>query len=233
MKTSLGILIAFISMTLITCKAQDEVILLDHSIRASNSADSPPLLILLHGLGSNEADMLQLANYLDPRFLVISARAPHLVRENSYRWYEVDFSSGKPISNKAEAMQSTEILKDFIQELKSIYSFDKDKVFIGGFSQGAIMSFDLGFTEPGLIKGIVALSGRLMDHTKDKIKKRQPSNILIIHGTQDRVLPISYAREAKALLEESGATLDYHELEIGHTVNGQTVELINNWLNKQ
>ena len=110
------------------------------------SVDNPLLLILLHGVGSNEKDLFSFAPYLPDKFLVISARAPVALGPSSFAWYQVDFSSGKPIYNQEQERKSRDMILTFIEELKELHSFDENEVFLMGFSQGAIMSYSIALT---------------------------------------------------------------------------------------
>jgi phospholipase/carboxylesterase len=85
---------------------------------------------------------------------VVSARAPYEKGNGSYAWYDVDFSSGKPIINYIQAEKSRTILLQFISQLKSKQNSDEKRVYVCGFSQGAIMSYSLGLARPDKIKGI-------------------------------------------------------------------------------
>lgn len=199
------------------------------------SDNPPPLLILLHGFGSNESDLFALADHLDERFLIISARAPLPHSENNYKWYNLEFSNGVPKADTAQAEKSRIALLQFIDLLKTKHSFDARQVYLCGFSQGAIMSFSVGLTEPEKVRGIIALSGRVLAEIKPKIAdKSRVSGLktLIIHGKQDQMLPIGNARESRQLMADLGIETEYHELDMGHTVTAETLQLINDWLGK-
>lgn len=209
---------------------------LEFKIRqAKTNITRPPLLLLLHGVGSNEDHLFQLANYLDGDYMIISARAPFTRSTGSYKWYDVDFSTGKPVINANQAEESRKIILQFIEELKTTYSFDESKVFVGGFSQGAIMSYSVGLTSPEKVTGIVALSGRMLQEVKPLIAKQGLEDLqaLVVHGTNDNVLPIAYAHQARTFLTSKQIPTHYEELDMGHTINETVVEVLNQWLSKQ
>lgn len=192
-----------------------------------------PLLILLHGVGSNEKDLFSFAQQLPEKYLIVSARGPNTIGPDSYAWYEVDFSSGKPVINKQQAEQSRLLLIDFIEALKKKYSFDKKQVYICGFSQGAIMAYGLGLTRPDKVKGIALLSGRLMDEIKPLVRpaaELKDLKVFMSHGTNDAVLGIHYAREGKAYLESLGVHPQYKEYPEGHTISSEMLKDLINWL---
>lgn len=209
--------------------------ILEYKIRQSKSGKpNPPLLILLHGVGSNENSLFQLADYLDEDYMIISARAPFTKSQGSYKWYDVDFSTGAPVINAVQAEESRKIVLQFIEDLKQIHQFDEKKVFVGGFSQGAIMSYSIGLTRPDKVAGIITLSGRMLQEVKPIIAKKGLNQLkaLLIHGKGDNVLPIHYARTAKEYLISKAIMTDYYELELGHSINEKVIQLFNQWLQK-
>src|SRR6476660_530252 len=100
----------------------------------------PPLLILLHGYGSNERDLVGLAPYLDPRFQIVSARAPYTLEPGSYAWFDLGWTATDITINFQQAQQSRALLVKFIAEALVAYGGDPARVYLLGFSQGAIMS---------------------------------------------------------------------------------------------
>lgn len=198
-------------------------------------AEKPPVIILLHGIGSNEEDLFSFANQLPDKFLVISARAPYEISLGSYAWYNVDFSAGKPIIHAEQQEKSRQTIIQFIQELKKEFAFDEKNVFLCGFSQGAIMSYSVGLTRPDVVHGIAVLSGRLADEVKPMIpskEKLQHLKVFISHGTNDNTLSIDYARTGLTFLKTLNINPVYKEYAEGHTINNEMLADLINWLNK-
>ncbi len=210
--------------------------MLQHLVREPKiKSANPPLLILLHGIGSNEQDLFSFANQLPDQFLVVSARAPYPLGHDGYAWYHADFSTPKPIFNKEEAEQSRNTIIQFISELKTEHAFDDKQVYLVGFSQGAIMSYSVGLTRPDLIKGIAIMSGRLLEEVKLQIKhdeKLKQLSVFISHGINDPVLPIQNARDANAYLKTLNLNATYKEYVDVHTINTEMLFDLINWLNK-
>src|SRR6266567_2148772 len=121
----------------------------------------PPLLLLLHGIGADEEDLLPLARSLDPRFLVVSARAPHEAEPMGHRWYAIDWTATPPRGDPAEIAASRDLLASFLEEAAAAYGTDPSRTFLFGFSQGAIMALALLLARPDMVRGVVAHSGRL------------------------------------------------------------------------
>ncbi len=193
----------------------------------------PPVIILMHGVGSNEKDLFSFANQLPDSFLVISLRAPIKLGNDSYAWYHLSFENGKPISNPIEAEASRLMIIDFINTLKNKHAFNEKRVYLCGFSQGSIMAYSVGLTVPEKIKGIAIMSGRLLEEvkpiiaSKDKLKKL---NVFISHGTNDNVLPVSNAREANTYLKQLGITATYKEYPEPHTISNAMFSDLLIWL---
>lgn len=195
--------------------------------------EKPPVIILLHGVGSNEQDLFSFADHLPDNYLVISARAPYTLSEGSYAWYQVDFSSGKPVYNPEQEKKSRSIIIQFITDLKNDFSFDEKQVYVGGFSQGGIMAYSVGLTRPDLIHGIIILSGRLLEEVKPMIASKEklaPLKVFISHGTKDQTLSIHYARESVAYLKSLSIHPTYKEYEEGHGINNAMFSDMVTWL---
>ena len=193
----------------------------------------PPVLIMLHGVGSNEADLFSFADRIPGEYLVISARAPNTLGPDSYAWYQVDFSTGKPVYNLEQAEQSRLAFISFIQELGKKHTFDPARVTLCGFSQGAIMAYSVALTRPDLVHGIAAMSGRLLEDVKPRITRSpelQRLSVLITHGTQDATLPVQYAHEAYTYLRSLGIAPALKTYADGHTINAAMLADLLAWL---
>jgi len=192
-----------------------------------------PLLLLLHGVGSNEKDLFSFANLLPDQFLVVSARGPYTLEPGRYAWYQVDFSTGKPVIQIEQEERSRRIILQFIEELKERYLIEEGAVFLCGFSQGAIMSYSAGLTAPHLIKGIAAMSGRLLEEVKPMIattEKLKRLRVFISHGIEDRMLNIEYARSCDSYLKSLGVQTDCKEYHEGHGINREMLADLIAWL---
>lgn len=193
----------------------------------------PPLLVLLHGVGSNEADLYGLAPELDPRLLIVSLRAPITLGYGAYAWFHVEFGPSTFVANTAELEQSRQLLVEFLPRLVDRFGADARRVYLLGFSQGAIMSLAVALTRPSLVAGVVAMSGRLAPEALDR---RAPDGeleglpILLLHGTADEVLPIRHGREARDLLAPLPVNMTYREFPMAHTVSPESFAVAQEWL---
>ena len=238
MKFTIGILLLFTINITCGCSYQKtNENMLHHLVREPKiKSDKPPLIILLHGYRSNEQDLFSLAPSLPDKFLVVSARGPYTISEGSYMWYQADFSKEKPIINKEQAESSRKVILEFIEQLKIEHSFDETQVYLVGFSQGAIMSYNVGLTEPMKIKGFAAMSGRIPDEIETKVAskdKLQHLSVFISHGTIDNVLKIENARNAKEYLKKLNIIPTYKEYPEPHTISQEMLTDLIDWLNKK
>jgi phospholipase/carboxylesterase len=196
----------------------------------------PPLLVLLHGVGSNEADLFGMASELDPRFAVVSARAPHTRFEGSYAWFEVQVAGGEFVIETAMETRSRDLLTRFIPEATETYGADPGRVYLTGFSQGAIMSLGIMLTRPELLAGVVAMSGRLLPELRPIAGPAEDLAgfpVMVVHGSHDAVIPARYADEVRAYLEQLPVDLTFEVFPMGHEVSGLSLRAVDGWLRAQ
>jgi phospholipase/carboxylesterase len=210
---------------------------LAHLVRkpVKTSQTRPPLLLLLHGIGSNEADLFGLAPYLDERFLIVSARAPFVLGAGAYGWFNIEFTPQGMTADIEQAKQSLSLLPVFVDELVETYEADERCIFLAGFSQGAMMSLALALTLPEKIAAVIAMSGRLPSHVLDgelNQKALQDMSVLVTHGIYDPVLPIEEGRAIRKTLEALPLKLTYREYPMGHEINPDSLRDISTWLSK-
>lgn len=193
-----------------------------------------PLLLLLHGYGSNEQDLFSFASELPDDCYIISARAPYDLQYGSYAWYAINFEADNTkFSDLNQARQSRDLIVAFIDELIAKYPIDASKISLIGFSQGAILSYAVALSYPTKIGQVVAMSGYLnTDIATEGFEKNDLSslNIFASHGTVDQVIPIDWARKTPAILEKLGIECIYKEYPIGHGVSPQNFFDFKNWL---
>jgi len=192
-------------------------------------------LLLLHGVGSNEEDLFGLAPYLDERFLVVSARAPVVLGYGSYGWFRIEFTPGGMVADAEQAKESLRLLPGFIDELVETYSADGRRVYLMGFSQGAMMSLALTLTRPEKVAGVVAMSGRLPKQVLELEPDREAlagKPVLVTHGLYDPLLSVEQGRAARDYLASLPVELTYHEYPMGHEVSMESLRDVAAWLTK-
>ena len=196
--------------------------------------DQNPLLILLHGYGSNEEDLFSFAPELPDDSYVISVRAPYDLQPYGHAWYAIHFDADEnKFSDNVQAKQSVEIIASFIDEIVKQYPIDTENVTLIGFSQGAILSYATALTYPEKISKVVALSGYFNQEILPEIidtKAISHLKFFVSHGSVDQVIPVDWARKAKPALENLGLEVEYQEYPIGHGVSPKNFYDFKNWL---
>jgi phospholipase/carboxylesterase len=193
----------------------------------------PPLLLMLHGVGANERDLFPLAPELDPRLQILSLRAPLTRGPNSYAWFTVAFlpTGFKIAPEQLDASRQRVI--EFIHTAVKRYDADPERVYLLGFSQGAITSLTVALTEPELLAGVIALSGRIPPEAEPWIiapERTAGLPIFLAHGRQDSVIPYGWAERAKPILERQRVALEYHAYNMDHQIGALTLADLTTWL---
>jgi phospholipase/carboxylesterase len=194
----------------------------------------PPLLVLLHGIGADELDLLPVADALDPRLLAVSVRAPYEAEPLGHAWYALDWSTTPPAPDLEQAERSRERLAAFVPELASRVGADPSRTFLFGFSQGATMALGLALTRPELVRGVILHSGRVLQGLHGRCapaEKLAGLEALVLHGVDDDVLPVARGRETRDLLSPLlGRRLEYREHDAGHFVTSASIADAARWL---
>lgn len=205
-----------------------------YSVNPSDgSQQRPPVLILLHGYGSNENDLLDLAKAFDPAFTSISLRAPRELAPGSYAWYDLKVNGGARVYDYAQAVKSRNLILSFISNACKTLNLDSSRVVVLGFSQGAIMAYELALASGGRIAAIAPLSGRMMDETKAlpvKWEKLNNLHVFIGHGSSDNVLPIEESVKADKFFRDNKLKhIAFHTYKMAHSISGQEINDLKIW----
>lgn len=196
--------------------------------------DKNPLLLLLHGYGSNEDDLFSFASELPDEYFVISARAPYDLQYGSYAWYAINFDADQnKFSDHDQAVLSRDLVVKFLEELKSKFPIDISNITLIGFSQGSILSYSIALSYPKIVQRVGALSGYLnLDTTIVNYQNNDFSGLKIFssHGTVDQVIPVEWARKTDPILKSLGINSTYKEYPIGHGVSPQNFYDLKSWL---
>jgi phospholipase/carboxylesterase len=212
---------------------------LEYLIRHPKTAQTnPPLLIMLHGYGSNEEDLFSFAQELPDELLIISARAPLSLGFGSYAWYTIHFdaSSSDKFSDIPEARAALKLMDDFINEIVSAYEVNQQNIFLLGFSQGTILSTAYALNHPHKIQHVVALSGYVNEELIQKPLEKEnfkDLDFFVSHGSVDQVIPVEWARKTAPFLEKLNIEHSYHEYPVGHGVAPQNFFDLHSWVKKR
>jgi phospholipase/carboxylesterase len=185
-------------------------------------AEGEPLgsLVLLHGRGADEHDLYPLLDALDPgrRLLGLTPRGPLSLPPGGAHWYRL---AGIPTPDPDTFWPSFEALSGLLDGLP------QQPLVLGGFSQGAVMSWALGLGRGPEQRptAIVALSGFMprVDGLELDLSGLEGFPVAIAHGTRDPVIPVDWSREARTVLEAAGAHVLYREAPLPHTIDPSIV----------
>ncbi|WP_223512920.1 alpha/beta hydrolase [Pseudomonas sp. GL-B-19] len=203
--------------------------------QANTESQNHPLVIFLHGYGSNEQDLFGIKDDLPAPYTYLSVRAPMTMEQGSYQWFRKK-GEGAYNGETDDLKTSSQVLLDFIAQAAKKYHTQPEKVILVGFSQGAIMSYEVALRHPEAVGGIAALSGRVLPVLKSALKpdeKRQTLAIFIGHGKEDNRLPYKDGTDANILLQGLSLTPEFHGYEgLGHSISAAEIEDLNAWLQR-
>jgi phospholipase/carboxylesterase len=191
------------------------------------------LLVLHHGRGTDEHDLLGLADVLDPerRMHVATPRAPlTLPGWPGYHWYVVA-RVGYPEPETFQA--SRRRLAAFHDELWQRTGLDASRTVLGGFSMGAVMSYALALSDDRPAPaGILAFSGFVptVSGWEPSLADRPALRAFIAHGRLDPVIEVEFGRRAQKLLISAGLEVEYHESDVGHQLDPAFLPAATTWL---
>jgi phospholipase/carboxylesterase len=191
------------------------------------------LLVLHHGRGSDEQDLIGLAPVFDPagRLHVVAPRAPlRLAGSPGYHWYLVPRVGYPDLDSFRAAYAELAAFHDSLWERTGI---GPERTVLGGFSMGTVMSYALGLGgDRPAPAGILAISGFIptVEGWQPSLSDRVDTAVLIAHGRQDPVIPVAFARQAHEVLEQAGFGVDYRESDAAHNVDPGDIPRIVAWL---
>ena len=201
--------------------------------------DGPhPTVIALHGWGASSHDLLGLAPVLHGGgALVLCPQGPVAFQIAQgilgFGWWPVTESRQM---DPREFEKARSALRKFLDEAYARYAIDRRKVVVLGFSQGGVMAYDLVLSEPERFAGLVALSSWL----PEPVDRAIPSNdalknlpALVIHGTQDPMVPVAGAQESRQRLLARGLNVHYHEYPMQHEINPDALRELVVWLEEK
>jgi phospholipase/carboxylesterase len=200
-------------------------------------ADGEPaaLLVLHHGRGADEHDLLPLGDALDPcrRLHVVTPRAPlELPGWPGRHWYVVP-QVGYPDPDTFHAAYGE--LARFHDELWERTGIGPESTVLGGFSMGSVMSYSLGLgPERPRPAGLLVFSGFVptVEDWEPDLAGRTGLRTFIAHGRRDPIMEVGFARRARELLEDAGLDVGYHESDVGHQIDPTTIPAAIAWLER-
>lgn len=186
-------------------------------------------VVLLHGRATDENDLFGLFDILDPdqRLRGIVVGGPLRLPPGGKHWYQIlQVGFPDPATFGPTYAELGRLLDDEL-------ALDWSRTVIGGFSQGTVMSYALGLGAGRPVPaGILALSGFIptVDGWSADLAARSRLPVFIAHGSQDPIISVDFAREARASLESAGLDVEYHETPMAHSIDPRVIPDIQRWL---
>ncbi|MBV4459043.1 prolyl oligopeptidase family serine peptidase [Pseudomonas sp. COR58] len=206
---------------------------LNYLAQVHPDAEPRPLVVFLHGYGSNEADLIGMKFQLPAQYNYLSVQAPMALGEGRFQWFRKKGEgayNGEPDDLKASGQK----LRAFVTAAAQKYHADPTRVYLIGFSQGAMMSYEVGLRQPAVVGGFAALSGRLLPVLKAELESAgaaAPVQVFIGHGTADDRVPYHDGTQADALLKRLGYAPQFHAYPgVGHSIGAAELRDLNAWL---
>ncbi len=191
------------------------------------------MVVMIHGRGADMNDLADLAPVLDAaggcRFVFPNAPKPFEPYPGTamgWTWFE-----GWPPNHESLVESRAEMLR-FLDEITQKYPTPEGKLVVGGFSQGALMALDAGLRTTQKLAGIVVMSGGLYERDLPDLRAHAGLPVLIAHGSADDVVPVTYARRARRVLEDAGLDIEYGEYPMSHQVATEEAAEVRSFLGK-
>jgi phospholipase/carboxylesterase len=196
-----------------------------------------PLVIVMHGRGADANDLADIAPMIDDGYRFVFPNAAKAFEPSpgyalGWSWFD-----GWPPERASIVASRTKLIM-LIGELVARYP--TSEIVVAGFSQGGMMALDVGFRAAALgglsadqkVAGIVVMSGAIYEADMPDLRAKRDLPVLLIHGTQDDMIPVLAARRTRHILEEHGLTPEYHELPMGHHVTPESMAVVREFLGR-
>jgi phospholipase/carboxylesterase len=188
-----------------------------------------PLVFCMHGRGADANDLADLAPLIDDGYRWVFPNAPNPFEAYPGMTFGFTWFDGWP-AERSSIVNSRNLLLPFIDEILARYPTPRGKVIVSGFSQGGLMAIDVGFRTKQPIAGIVVMSGAVYEEDLPQFNPQIP--VLMIHGTQDDMIPVLVAHRAKRVLEQHGIKPEYHEFPMGHFVTPESLSVVGEFIRR-
>jgi len=208
-----------------------------HLVRKSNLENIPsPVLIMVHGYGSNEKDLFSFSRAIPEHITIISLRGDIEIQNNGYAWYNIslDFSGNKSYDIK-KAHESRDKIVKCIDQCKEMYNIDNKNITLMGFSQGSMLVNAVALSFPEKVNNIISLSGAFDPNIIEisEIKSLKKLSFYVSHGTQDEILPFELSKQSLKILDQNDVNYIFEEYPIGHGVSPDNFKSMLKWMNEK
>lgn len=200
------------------------------------NVSEPPAVVVLHGRGADERDLLPIATDLHEELAVLSLRAPTPLGPG-YTWYELDLSGGGMAASQpdeSDYVESLDLIEASIEAAIDRFGLDRGRISMLGFSQGAIMSFGALVEFEVELVWAAALHGYLpIRYEPGDLERAAGTPVFVAAGDQDQVIPATRAEEAAGRLTEAGLDVTFRTYPIGHGTDPNELEDLRSWVRER
>lgn len=205
-----------------------------HASRPGAVETNAPAVVLVHGRGTNERDLLPIGAQLPDELHVLSVRAPQqMAGPDSYTWYDLDLSGGGLHESQPDPdgfRRSLDLLHEFVEAAVDHYDLDAERIGLLGFSQGAISSLAALLERPDAYRWVVALNGYLPESHERMVENAEDKPVFVGCGAMDQVIPPERAERAAELLEDGGADVRFERYQVGHGTTPEEITDVVQWV---
>ena len=182
-------------------------------VKPENNAEIKNAVILLHGYGGGGKDISTLSlnwkrHLPNTIFISPNGHEPCQINPSGFQWF--DLTNDDPKYILEQSVKAEKKLNQFIYEIKNEYNLENDKICLSGFSQGCMMSLNLGITSDQEYNCIVGFSGKIINEDDLRSRKKSSTKTLLIHGDSDQVVQPNFMLEAKDFLIRNNIEVETH-----------------------
>ena len=194
-------------------------------------------IILLHGYGGDGKDISMLSlnwqrHLLNTIFICPNGHEKCQINPSGYQWF--DLSKDDPDYILEQSIKAEKKLNQFIDEVKDEYNLENNKICLSGFSQGCMISINLGLTSEKKYNCIVGFSGKIINQENLKLRKKSSTDILLVHGDSDQVVSPSFMLEAKDFFIRNNVEIETHLIkDCDHHIPIQASSIALNYIQKK
>ena len=206
-------------------------------IKPENDKKINNAIILLHGYGGDGKDISMLSlnwkrHLPNTIFICPNGHEPCVVNPSGFQWFDLSRDDPKYVLD--EAKKAENLLRRFVDEIKNEFNLENDKICLSGFSQGCMMSINLGLTSKEKFSCIVGFSGKIIDQEYLKINKKASTNLLLIHGDADEIVSPHFMLEAKDFFIRNNIDITTHLIkDCGHHIPIEASSIALNYILKK
>ena len=206
-------------------------------IKPEKGIDVSNAIVLFHGYGGDGTDISMLSlNWKrfmpNTIFICPNGHEPCAINPSGYQWF--DLTQNNPQYILEQSLKAEKKINQFLDEIKKEYKLKNDKICLLGFSQGCMMSINVGLTSNESYSCIVGFSGKIIDKENLKNRKKNSTNILLIHGDLDDIVPSTHLLEAKDFLIRNNVSIETHLIKnSGHHIPIEASSIALNYILKK